>query len=211
MPLKDDTSRSPTDAFPSLLLTFITSQGLNSTAMRVRGVLSQPQWSCLNLSSTLGSPDSPIPYDQVYAHSRYRGILPLFSLATGQAGRAIMEDSIRLTLLCGGQLHEMTRFYQQVLATPNPFTCPSHTIFALVSKPVCTLELCLLESPPSLHTLTLNHPVLHVYVDDIAMVTGQLGRGGHTLERSEGYNSCWMLTDPCGNRIGLIDKSGLES
>eukprot|EP00731_Ephydatia_muelleri_P007612 Em0003g1860a len=204
---KDD---PPTDTIPSLLLTFISSQSLNSTAMKVQSILSQPQWSFINLSGILGSLNSPIPYDQVYLHSRYRGILPLFSLATGQAGRA-MEDSIRLTLLCGSKLQEMTRFYQQALATPNPFMCPSHTIFALVSKPVSTLELCLLESPPSLHTLTLKHPVLHIYVDDIAMVTWQLGRDGHALERLEGYNNHWTLTDPCGNRVALVDKSGLES
>ena len=45
----------PTGAYPSLLFTFVTSQSHNSTAMKVLNILSQPQWSSINLSSSLGS------------------------------------------------------------------------------------------------------------------------------------------------------------
>ena len=202
-PAEDD---PPLDAYPSLIITFVTSHSHNSTAMKVQTILGQPQWSTVNLSGSLGSQTPVVLYDQLHTLTKYRGVLPLFSLATGQAGSA-MEDSLRLTLLCGSRLREMVAFYQMVLATCEPFVSPSHAIFPLVTRPVCTVELCLLDSSsPLIHTFTMKHPVLHVYVDDVAMVMWQLGKNGYSAEREQ---ECWMVTDPCGNRVQLIDRNAL--
>ena len=201
-----DASDSP-PRYASILLTLITSQAHGSTGRKLSEALQSPAWSKCELPIDAG-PLQPLKLGDVYVHQKHAALLPLVSLTAGQAGQT-MDDSIRVTLLCGDKYQAMIKFYSLVLMS-SPVVSGKYVIFSLMTEPTSTLELCLLDTP-SVSTFRLEPVILQFLVGNMALLAAQLVRDfGCDLAGLEDCKGGWEICDPCRNKVKIHDKDRLS-
>ena len=192
---------------PSLLISIITSQIDDSTCRRVTQAFTNKEvWS--NYDITIDPGKSPNVYDRdtIYRHKTHGTILPLFSLAVGQAG-AVMENSIRVTILCKENFTTMVGFYKTVLSC-DPVQSENHAVFSLMHQATSVLELVIYDTP-TFKVQRLEFVNFNFFVFNLVSLIVELCRKFPGCKVTGGKGMCQVM-DPNGNKITVYDRDILE-